>query len=108
MAAFDPGSSPAAAIARLPESGPSAGVLLVGIAQKPVCAGCAGGVGADRQLAAGDVIASLRLKLVAAAGPGPIFGSGPLDAAHGFRSAVRSGVTGATLGTIAVGTLVAR
>jgi hypothetical protein len=104
-AALDPGTAPVAAIAALPVSGPSAGVLLVGLAQKPVCAGCAGGVGADRALAPGAVIGSVRLRLVPAAGAGPVFGPGALDAIHGFRSAVRSGATGASVGTVAVGTL---
>jgi hypothetical protein len=104
-AALDPGTAPVAAIAALPVSGPSAGVLLVGLAQKPVCAGCAGGVGADRALAPGAVIGSVRLRLVPAAGAGPVFGPGALDAIHGFRSAVRRGATGASVGTVAVGTL---
>jgi hypothetical protein len=104
-AALDPGTAPVAAIAALPVSGPSAGVLLVGLAQKPVCAGCAGGVGVDRALAPGAVIGSVRLRLVPAAGAGPVFGPGALDAIHGFRSAVRRGATGASVGTVAVGTL---
>jgi hypothetical protein len=105
--ALNPGTTPVAAIASIPSSGPSAGVLLVGAAQKPVCAACAGGVAADNAWTAGTVIASVRLKLVPSGGSGLIFSPGGLDAAHGFRSTVRSGVTGATLGTIAVGTLAA-
>jgi hypothetical protein len=89
----------------MPTTGPSAGVLLLGIAQKPVCTGCSGGVGADSSWTAGTVIASVRLRLNAAGGAGPVFGPAALDAAHGFRTYVQSGVTGASLGTIAVGSL---
>jgi hypothetical protein len=106
-AVLDPGQTPVAATASIPTSGPSAGVLLVGAAQKPACATCNGGVGADKAWNPGDVIATVRLRLVPQGGAGLVFSPGALDAAHGFRSTVRSGVTGATLGTIAVGTLAA-
>jgi hypothetical protein len=104
-AAINPGSAPASAMASLPADGPSAGVLLVGVAQKPACAGCSGGVGGDGAWTAGTVLASVRLRLIAAGGAGPVFDPSALDAAHGFRSTVRSAVTGAGLGTIAVGSL---
>jgi hypothetical protein len=106
-AAINPGSAPATAMAALQADGPSAGVLLLGIAQKPVCAACNGGVGGDSDWSAGTVIASVRLRLVAAGGAGPVFTASALDAAHGFRSTIRSAVTGASLGTIAVGSLTA-
>jgi hypothetical protein len=105
-AKLNPGSAPVAAMASIPTAGPSAGVLLVGAAQKPVCATCNGGVGADQAWNTGDVIATIRLRLVPQGGAGLVFSPGG-DAAHGFRSTVRSGVTGAQLGTIAVGTLAA-
>jgi hypothetical protein len=106
-AALDPGASPPAAIAALPATGPSAGMLLVAVAQKPVCPvlSCAGGVPADRDLAAGSVLASIRLRLRPEGGAGPIFTAGALDAAHGARSVVRSGTARTSLGTIAVGSL---
>jgi hypothetical protein len=108
-AVLNPGSTPVAAMASIPTAGPSAGVLLLGAAQKPLCAACNGGVGADQAWNTGDVIATIRLRLVPQGGAGLVFSPGPgkLDAAHGFRSTVRSGVSGTTLGTIAVGTLAA-
>jgi hypothetical protein len=106
-AALNPGSAPAAAIAALPTAGPSAGILMLGVVQKPTCAGCSGGVGGDAALPAGTFIASVRLRLQAAGGVGTVFSPAALDAAHGFRTAVRSGVTGVDVGTIAVGTLTA-
>jgi hypothetical protein len=106
-AALDPGRSPAAAIAALPASGPSSGVLMLAIAQKPSCAACNGGVGADATLPAGTRLGSVRLKVVPAAGAGPIFSSGALDALHGFRSVVKN-AAGAVVGTVAVGSLSAQ
>jgi hypothetical protein len=109
-AALDPGASPPAAIAALPAAGPSAGILMVAVAQKPICntLSCAGGIPADRALTAGTVLASVRLRLQPAGGAGPVFTAGALDAAHGARSVVRSGSGGTSLGTIAVGSLSAQ
>jgi hypothetical protein len=102
--ALDPGRSPAAAIASLQASGPSAGMLMLAIAQKPTCAACNGGVGTDATLPSGTRVGSVRLKLVPSAGAGPIFSSGALDAVHGFRSVVKN-AAGSVVGTVSVGSL---
>lgn len=104
---LNPGSAPLAAAAALSASGPLSGVLTVGAAHKPACAACAGGT-APRDVAvpAGAVIAKIHLALVPGAGPGTVFAPGDLQAVNGYRAAVRN-AAGASLGTVALGTLTA-
>jgi hypothetical protein len=112
-AQLDPGgtgSSPAAALLRLPRSGPLAGVLTLGLAQKPrarcqqTSTSCAGGKDGDASIAAGGVLARIRLV------PRPVGGAGPVvipsllaQPLSGYRALVRG--LGDTSTIFAVGAL---
>jgi len=93
--------TPAKAIA-LPDSGPLAGTLALGIAQKPTSFGGP----PDAVLAPGDTIATFQLDLVPEGGVGIVFDgtSGPLTAGNGFRVRLRAGGSDVTL-PVAIGRL---
>ena len=81
----------------------------MGVAKKPGCAAsglaCVGGSAGDASVNAGDVLAHLRLQLNAAGGPGNVFNAGSLGASgSGYRVTVRN-AAGASVGTVAIGTL---
>jgi hypothetical protein len=82
------GSATAAKAITLPPTGPLAGTLALGIAQKPTAIGGP----PDAVLAPGDVIATFKLDLVPEGGVGIVFdGSGAeLTAANGFRVRLRA------------------
>jgi hypothetical protein len=102
---LNPGTAPFSAVASLSASGPLAGVLTVGAARKPSCATCAGGTAtSDASVPPGTVIAKLHISLVPGAGPGTVFAPGDLQAVNGYRAVVRN-AAGASLGTVALGTL---
>lgn len=82
--ALPAGSSPTAAAAALPASGPLAGFLVSGLSQK---AGGSGAVPTDSALAAGSVLYSLRIGLDPAAVAGVVFDGSALG--PGFVAAVR-------------------
>ena len=81
--------SPTPAVAlMLPGTGPLAGTLALGIAQKPTSIGGP----ADAVLSAGDAIATFKLDLVPEGGVGIVFdgSSGLLTAGNGFRVRLRA------------------
>ena len=82
------GSATAARAIALPATGPLAGTLALGIAQKPTAIGGP----PDASLAPGDAIATFKLDLVPEGGVGIVFdGSGAdLTAANGFRVRLRA------------------
>ena len=102
-----PGAAPFSAAASLSASGPLAGVLTAGAARKPSCAACAGGGASELSVPPGTVIAKLHISLVPGAGPGTVFALGDLQAVNGYRAVVRN-AAGASLGTVALGTLAAQ
>jgi hypothetical protein len=112
-AQLDPGgtgSSPAAALLRLPRTGPLAGVLTLGLAQKPFArcqqtgATCQGGKDGDAAIAAGAVLARIRLVPRPAGGAGPVvIPSQLLQPVSGYRALVRG--VGDTSTLFAVGAL---
>ena len=114
-ARLDPGgsgSSPAAALALLPATGPLAGVLTVGLAQKPQAqcartgAACQGARPGDVTLPAGTVLARLRLIHRPAGGAGPVIDPAQLvQTASGYRALVRGAAGSST--NVAVGSLTA-
>jgi hypothetical protein len=106
------GSAPPAALLRLARSGPLAGVLTLGIAQKPdaLCRqnglSCSGGKDGDAAIAAGAVLARIRLVPVPSGGAGPVILPAQLALpSSGYRALVRG--TSSTDSTFAVGTLTA-
>ena len=106
---LNPGAAPFSATAALPASGPLAGVLTIGVAKKPGCKfhglGCAGGSDGDATVSAGEVLARIRLQPNAAGGAGNVFAGSSLAAAgSGYRVIVRN-AAGASVGTIAIGSL---
>ena len=114
-AQLDPGggaTSPAAALARLPAAGPLAGVLTVGLAQKPQAqcartgAACQGAKAGEVALPAGAVLARLRLLPRPSGGAGPVIDPAQLmQATSGYRALVRGAAGSST--NVAVGTLTA-
>jgi hypothetical protein len=105
---LNPGTAPFSAAASLSASGPLAGVLTAGAARKPSCATCAGGSAVPEvSILAGTVIAKLHISLVPGAGPGTVFALSDLQAVNGYRAVVRK-AAGASLGTVALGTLAAQ
>jgi hypothetical protein len=112
-AQLDPGgagSAPPAALLRLPTAGPLAGVLTLGLAQKPLArcqqtgAACQGGKDGDAAVAAGAVLARVRLVPRAAGGAGPVLIPSQLALPlSGYRALVRG--TGDTSTAFAVGAL---
>ncbi len=98
-AQLDPGgtgSSPPAALLRLPQSGPLAGVLTLGVAQKPLArcqqtgSTCQGARDGDVPLLAGAVLARIRLIPRAAGGEGPVVNPSQLSLPlSGYRALVR-------------------
>jgi hypothetical protein len=79
--------TPAVALA-LPDTGPLAGILALGIAQKPISFGGP----PDAALAPGDAIATFKLDLVPEGGVGLVFdgSSGLLTPGNGFRVRLRA------------------
>jgi hypothetical protein len=112
-AQLDPGgagSAPPAALLRLPQGGPLAGVLTLGVAQKPLArcqqtgSTCQGAKDGDVQLAAGAVLARIRLVPRAAGGEGPVVIPSQLSLPlSGYRALVRG--AGGVSSTFAVGAL---
>jgi hypothetical protein len=103
------GSSPPAALLRLPQSGPLAGVLTLGLAQKPLArcqqtgSTCQGAKDGDVALPAGAVLARIRLVPRAAGGAGPVVNPSQLALPlSGYRALVRGADTSTTF---AVGVL---
>jgi len=92
------GSPTRAAALLFPASGPLAGVLVLGMAQKPVAAG---GPALDAPVSAGTVLATFALDLQPAGGTGFVFDGTTGD---GFRLRLRSRA-GDVQGTVAVGRL---
>jgi len=92
------GSPTRAAALLFPASGPLAGVLVLGMAQKPVAAG---GPALDAPVSAGTVLATFALDLLPAGGTGFVFDGTTGD---GFRLRLRSRA-GDVQGTVAVGRL---
>ena len=92
------GSPTRAAALLFPASGPLAGVLVLGMAQKPAAAG---GPPADAPVSAGTVLATFALDLQPAGGTGPVFDG---TTGSGFRLRLRSR-SGDVQGTVAVGRL---
>jgi len=92
------GSPTRAAALLFPASGPLAGVLVLGMAQKPVAAG---GPAGDAQVPAGTVLATFALDLLPAGGTGFVLDGTTGD---GFRLRLRSRA-GDVQGTVAVGRL---
>jgi hypothetical protein len=95
---FTTGSATPAAVGALPGGGPLAGVLILGMAQKPAAAG---GPAGDRLIPAGAPLATFGLDLQAAGGTGPVFDGANGD---GFRLRLRTRA-GDVQGTVAVGRL---
>ena len=95
---FTTGSATPAAAGALPGSGPLAGVLFLGMAQKPAAAG---GPAADAVITAGAPLATFGLDLQAAGGTGLVLDGTTGD---GFRLRLRARA-GDVLGTVAVGRL---
>ncbi|MFL5439993.1 MAG: hypothetical protein ACJ79W_12610, partial [Myxococcales bacterium] len=93
--------TPAKAIA-LPDTGPLAGTLALGIAQKPTSFGGP----PDAVLAPGDAIATFKLDLVPEGGVGIVFDgtSGLLTPGNGFRVRLRASGGDVTL-PVAIGRL---
>lgn len=100
--ALDPGQAPQAFKAVAPSSGPLAGLLVSGLSQK---AAGAGAKGADKALAAGDVLYTLRLEQKAGAQPGVVLDGQSLGPR--FRAALRNkaGDDVATQAEFAIGKL---
>jgi len=92
------GSPTRAAALLFPASGPLAGVLVLGMAQKPAAAG---GPAVDAPVTAGTVLATFALDLQPAGGTGFVFDGTTGD---GFRLRLRSRA-GDVQGTVAVGRL---
>jgi hypothetical protein len=95
---FTTGSATPAAVGALPGSGPLAGVLILGMAQKPAAAG---GPAGDAMIPAGAPLATFGLDLQAAGGTGLVFDGTTGD---GFRLRLRTRA-GDVQGTVAVGRL---
>ena len=114
-AQLDPGGSstaPTAALALLPTKGPLAGVLTVGLAQKPQVqcantgAACQGARAGDAALPAGATLARLRLVARPAGGAGPVIDPAQLvQITSGYRALVRGAAGSST--NVAVGSLTA-
>jgi hypothetical protein len=101
--ALPAGSSPAAATARLPTSGPLANLLVTGQSQK---ASGDGAVTTDTALPPGSVIYSFDLQLLPGASPGVVFDGSAADfklPSGGLRN--RAGMTVVTPDQVAVGKL---
>ena len=92
------GSATPAIVSALPASGPLAGVLLLGMAQKPAAFG---GPAGDAPIPAGAPLATFGLDLRAAGGTGLVFDGTTGD---GFRVRLRSRA-GDVQGSVAVGRL---
>ena len=95
---FTTGSATPAAVSAFPTTGPLAGILTLGMAQKPaVVSGLAG----DSPIPAGTALATFALDLLPAGGTGPVFDGTSGD---GFRLRLRTRA-GDVQGSVAVGRL---
>ena len=105
-AVLDPGSSPAAAMAVLPQSGPLKGTLVTGQSHK---ASGTGAVATDTTLPAGSVLYSLKLNILKTATPGVVFdgtAAGFVLPSGGARN--RQGTTVLGASEVAVGKLIVK
>lgn len=95
---FTTGSATPAAVSALPTTGPLAGILILGMAQKPAAVS---GLTGDSPIGAGTPLAIFTLDLLPAGGTGPVFDGTTGD---GFRLRMRTRA-GDVQGTVAVGRL---
>jgi hypothetical protein len=101
--ALDPGSSPPAAKAALPATGPLADMLVTGLSQK---ASGPGAVAVDTTLSPGSVLYTIRLQMVGSAPDGVVFDGSDPDfhlPSGGMRD--RTGTTVVEPGDVAIGKL---